>query len=291
MSDARPSPSSAAERSRPHDRPDAEPRPETFTGERPGWDRDFDYDYARHVAAYRYAGTLVAGRRVLDAGCGEGFGTSTLAATAASVTGIDYSAQAVAECRRLWSAGRPNLRFERVDLTRPAGFDERFEVVLNFQVLEHIREPGPFLQALRDRLEPGGLLVLTTPNRLRSASENPYHVREYTGDELLAELSAVFPRVTLKGVHGNAKVERFEEGRARAVGRILALDPLGLRHRLPRAVVEFAFARLARVVRRIVRGGRAAEDAGFVPDDFQVRDSTDGALDLLAECRTAQAPR
>lgn len=273
------------------DRPAA--RPSGFTGERPGWDGDFDYDYARHVAAYRHAATLVAGRRVLDAGCGEGFGTSTLAAVAAEVTGIDYSEAAIAECRRLWltGPGRSNLRFERVDLTCPAGFDERFDVVLNFQVLEHIREPLPFLRALRDRVAPGGVLLLTTPNRLRSASENPYHVREYTADELRAELEAVFPRVTLHGVHGNGKVEAFEEGRTRAVRRILALDPLGLRNRLPRAVVEFAFAHLARLVRRTVRRGRGEDAPGFVAADFDVRDDTAGALDLMALCSANDAPR
>lgn len=284
--------------SRPKARPEGNPEasepvtatghPRTFTGERPGWDGHFDYDYARHVAAYRHAATLVAGRRVLDAGCGEGFGTATLAATAAEVTGVDYCEAAVAECRRLWSQGRANLSFRRVDLTQPDEFDEHYNVVLNFQVLEHIQEPAPFLRALRDRLAPGGVLVLTTPNRLRSASENPYHVREYTAEELRAELKAVFPHVTLRGVHGNAKVEAFEQGRARAVHRILALDPLELRKRLPRQVVEFAFAHLARLVRRLVKRESARS---FKPEDFVVHRSTDGALDLLAHCSVGDTPR
>ena len=270
----------------PRPAPAAEPagpaaRPSSFTGERPGWDGDFDYDRARHLAAYRHASSLVRGRRVLDAGCGEGFGTATLAATADEVTGVDYSEAAIAECRRLWGQGRPNLGFLRVDLTRPDHFDEHYDVVLNFQVLEHIPEPGPFLRSLRDRLAPGGVLVLTTPNRLRTVSENPYHVREYTAEELRDELKAVFPRVALRGVHGNAKVEAFEAERARAVARILALDPLRLRERLPRRVVEFAFAHLARLVRRLVK--REVPQT-FTPEDFVVHHSTEGALDLLAHC-------
>lgn len=255
-----------------------------FTGERPGWGKDFDYDYARHVAAYRHAATLVGGRRVLDAGCGEGFGTATLSPLAAELVGVDYSADAVAECRRLWSgAARPNLRFEQVDLTRPGDFRERFDVVVCFQVLEHIRDSTPFLRALAERLAPGGLLLLTTPNRLRSASENPYHVREYTAAELASELAAVFGDVQLLGMRGNDKVERFEEGRARAVRRILRLDPLGLRNLLPRAVVEFAFARFASLVRRQVRPSGAE---AIVPEDFHVgRDDLHRALDLVAVCR------
>lgn len=260
----------------------------SFTGERPGWGEGFDYDYARHLAAYRHAATAVAGRRVLDAGCGEGFGTQTLAASAAQVVGVDYSAAAVAACRGLWTgAARPNLRFEQVDLTSPGVFAERFDVVLSFQVLEHIRDSIPFLRSLAARLDAAGTLILTTPNRLRTISENPFHVREYTADELRRELGAVFDDVTIRGVHGNAKVEAFEEGRARAVARILRLDPFGIRNMLPRTVVEFAFARLAKVVRRRARAGNAE---AIVPEDFSVRDdNVDRALDLLAICRVQAA--
>jgi len=174
-----------------------------------------------------------------------------------------------------------------VDLSRPGSFDERFEVVLSFQVLEHMQESTAFLRALRERLLPGGILVLTTPNRLRTVSENPYHVREYTADELRAELSTVFTEVTIRGIRGNDKVELFEEGRARAVGRILRLDPFGIRHLLPRSVIEFAFAKLARMVRR---RARPAGQPAIVPEDFSVTDDAiDRALDLLAVCSAERA--
>lgn len=256
-----------------------------FTGERPGWGEGFDYDEARHLAAYRWAATKAAGLRVLDAGCGEGFGTQTLADVAAHVTGVDYSASAIDECRRLWN--RPNLSFERVDLAHDSGDGRSWDLVLNFQVVEHIADPLPFLQGLRARVADGGRLVLTTPNRLRTVSENPFHVREYTAGELHALLSRVFGSVTIRGMHGNAKVEEFEAGRARAVQRILRLDPLGIRNLLPRPVIDFAFARLARVVRR---QARPSGSPVIVPEDFSVRDDSaecrvDDALDLVADCR------
>ncbi|MFN2428191.1 MAG: class I SAM-dependent methyltransferase [Candidatus Binatia bacterium] len=253
---------------------------EKFTGERPGWGEGFDYDYARHLAAYRFAAGRAPGCRVLDAGCGEGFGTQTLADVADEVLGVDYSSVAVAECRRHWS--KPNLRFEQVDLVSPGGFSETFDLVINFQVLEHIDDPLPFLRGLRDRLEASGTLVLTTPNRLRTVSENPFHIREFTAAELRDLLSQVFSRVEIAGMHGNAKVEAFEAGRARAVQRILRLDPLGIRNMLPEKVVHFAFARLARVVRRQARPTGATD---MTPDDFRVdSDSVDRALDLVAIC-------
>lgn len=253
---------------------------EKFTGERPGWGEGFDYDYARHVAAYRFAATRAAGRRVLDAGCGEGFGTHTLADVAAEVLGVDYSPVAIGECRRLWN--KPNLRFEQVDLVKPGNFSDTFDLVLNFQVLEHIHDPLPFLRGLHERLGPDGTLVLTTPNRLRTISENPYHVREYTAPELKELLSKVFGKVEITGLHGNAKVEEFEAGRARAVQRILRLDPLGIRNMLPEKVVNFAFAKLARIVRQQAKPQGSSE---MVPEDFFVAaEPIDRALDLVAIC-------
>ena len=258
--------------------------PNKFTGERPGWGEGFEYDFGRHVAAYQHAAVLAAGKRVLDAGCGEGFGTHTLCEAAAEVTGVDYSDVAISECRRLWAGPqRPNLRFERVDLTHPGVFAETFDVVLNFQVLEHIVDPVPFLRGLRDRLGADGVLMLTTPNRLRTISENPFHVREYTAAELKELLGGIFGKVEIQGMQGNAKVEQFEAGRARAVANILRFDPLGIRNRLPRFIVDFAFAKLARLVRRQAGPGGGSD---IVPEDFAVRaDNVDRALDLVAFCR------
>jgi SAM-dependent methyltransferase len=255
---------------------------EKFTGERPGWGRDFDYDEARHMTAYLQARAFAQGKKVLDAGCGEGFGTQTLADTAREVVGIDYSAETIDFCRRRWR--RPNLRFEVVDLRQPGAFGDRFDVVLNFQVLEHIRDEVPFLEALRARLAPSGTLVLTTPNRLKSFSENPYHLREYTAEELRALLGRVFSEVRVAGIFGNGKVTEFDRRRARAVKRWLMLDPLGLRRLLPGALVRFAFARLAVLVRRSARSSEP--DVRIVPEDFAMREAgVDEALDLVAICR------
>jgi len=262
--------------------PGMEPEPAgRFTGERPGRGPTFAYDEARHLAAYRYAARLATGKRVVDAGCGEGFGTQLLAEVAAHVVGLDYSAEAIAYCRTAWR--HANLTFQQADLTHPCPGVGTFDVVLNFQVVEHIRDPLPFLRGLRALLAPAGQVLLTTPNRLMSFSENPYHVREYTADELATLLAPVFGRVTILGMHGNDTVRAFDRQRAQAVRRILRFDPLGLRHRLPRALVHFAFARLAVLVRRQAGGAAGVPTIG--PDDFHV--SAEGlaeALDLVAHC-------
>jgi len=255
--------------------------PVRFTGERPGWGKGFDYDEARHLAAYCYAAGLARGKSVVDVGCGEGFGTQTLADVAATVVGLDYSANAIAVCKNSWA--KPNLTFRHEDIRREVAGTGTFDLVVNFQVLEHIRDDLLFLKRLKTLLAPGGQLLLTTPNRLQSFSENPYHLREYTAAELRALLEQVFAQVHLLGVFGNDLVTAFDRRRAHAVQRILRLDPLGLRKLLPAGVVTFAFAKLAAVVRQQARG--STMERAIQPEDFSVgAKDLDAALDLVAHC-------
>jgi SAM-dependent methyltransferase len=253
-----------------------------LTGERAGWGEGFEYDESRHLAAYRYARTLAQGKRVLDAGCGEGFGTRVLAEVADSVLGVDYAVDAIEICRQRWH--EPNLRFRLGDFTAEDGLDESFDLVCNFQVLEHMEDEIGFLRRLRALLAPAGTLLLTTPNVLKSFSENPYHLREYRAEELRLLLEKVFDNVTLLGMHGNAKVTAFDAARERAVKRIMALDPLGLRHRLPDRVTKAAFARASLLVRHRARTGGNGER--ITPEDFSISaDTLDESLDLVALCR------
>jgi 2-polyprenyl-3-methyl-5-hydroxy-6-metoxy-1,4-benzoquinol methylase len=260
-----------------------EPQPQRkLYAERPGWGPDFDYDEGRHLVAYQFARRLAAGKRLLDAGCGEGFCTQELADVAHTVVGVDYHAESVATARRKWQ--KPNLAFEVVDLTKDKPAAAPFDVVLNFQVLEHVEDDLGFVRNLASALAPGGTLMLTTPNAAMSFSENPCHLREYTAAELNALLGKVFAHVEMLGVFPNARVEAFDRERRRAVERILRLDPLNLRRLLPERIVHVAFARLGQLVRRQAHG--ATGGAKISLEDFEVRaGELERALDLVAVCR------
>jgi hypothetical protein len=111
---------------------------------------------------------------------------------------------------------------------------------------------------------------------------NPFHVHEYTGGELERLLSAHFARVELRGVNASERVLAQWEARRRQVDRILRFDLLDLRHRLPRRAIEFAFGRLARLVRLRLRRRGELPPAG--PEDFAVGRLEPRSLDLLALC-------
>jgi SAM-dependent methyltransferase len=172
-----------------------------FTGERviPG---QVDADlFNEHLARYAFAARLSRRKQVLDAGCGAGYGSAELARKAASVLGIDRSAEAIAFARAQYLA--PNLRFEEADCTALPAADGSIDLVVAFEVIEHLQDWRGFLREARRVLAPAGQFIVSTPNK-RYYSEsrgcsgpNPFHVHEFEFEEFRAELGEAFPHVSL----------------------------------------------------------------------------------------------
>lgn len=154
---------------------------------------------AEHLARYRWARQFVAGRRVLDAGSGTGFGTLMLAeAGAAHVAGIDNDASAV----EMASADRPdNVEFGVGDVAEIPFEDSSFDVVTCMEVIEHVENPERVLDELRRVLKPDGLLLLSTPNREVVVPGNPFHLHEFTPYELVETISRRFRNVAARRQH------------------------------------------------------------------------------------------
>jgi SAM-dependent methyltransferase len=150
---------------------------------------------AEHLARYRWAGALVEGKRVLDAGCGTGYGSELLAREGAGeVVGVDVDADVIDAASR---SDSHDATFAVADLRElPADLGE-FDVVVCFEVLEHIGEPEVALDSLASVLRPGGLLVVSSPNRDVYPPGNPFHEHEFTPEELAEALSARFAHVRL----------------------------------------------------------------------------------------------
>jgi SAM-dependent methyltransferase len=172
-----------------------------FTGERliPG---QVDIDLLNeHMARYTFAARLARGKRVLDAGCGAGYGSAELAVVAESVVGIDCSADAVDFAREHYRT--PNLRFEQGSCTVLPHRAGCFDLVVAFEVIEHLEDWRGFLNEVRRVLADSGQFIVSTPNKLyytesRGAEgANPFHVHEFEFEEFRDDLRAVFPYVTL----------------------------------------------------------------------------------------------
>jgi len=172
-----------------------------FTGERviPG---QVDIDLMNeHLARYAFAARLARGKRVLDAGCGTGYGSAELAKTAAAVLGVDVAAEAVSFAREHYRL--PNLSFEQGSCTALPHANGCFDLVVAFEVIEHLEAWREFLFEVRRVLSASGQFIVSTPNKLyysesRGADgDNPFHVHEFEFEEFRSELRAVFPDVSL----------------------------------------------------------------------------------------------
>jgi len=169
-------------------------KPLTFTGERflPEVRGAIWYE---HWHRYAVAAPLAAGKRVLDAASGEGYGSFLLARDAASVVGVDVSAVAVAHAQQRYT--RPNLRFVAASVVALPLPDASVDLIVSFETIEHLEAQAPMLAEFRRVLAPDGVLVISSPNRpVYNESgdiDNHYHVRELDRDELVALLTPVFP--------------------------------------------------------------------------------------------------
>jgi SAM-dependent methyltransferase len=194
------------------DQPDGVP-PLPLTGERTLPDvPEENYWFRRHLAVYEWIAARIAGRRVVDMACGEGYGSDLLASAGAkSVVGVDANPEAHEHARLRYV--RPNLRFER-DLVE--SFAEPCDAVVFLQTIEHVQDAGAILEHFKSMLAPGGAVYVSTPNLLTLAppgaekSDNPWHVREYRAGEFRQLCEDHFERVELLGLFHARKLRAHE---------------------------------------------------------------------------------
>lgn len=182
--------------------PDGVP-PLELTGERTLPDvPEENYWFQRHLVVYQWIAGQISGKSVVDMACGEGYGSDVLAAAgAASVTGVDANPEAYEHARLRYV--RPNLTFAR-ELVEE--YDEPCDALVFLQTIEHVQQPAELLQRFATRLNPGGVMFVSTPNVLTLApkgaerSDNPWHVHEYKPGEFTELCQTVTPNVEMYGV-------------------------------------------------------------------------------------------
>ena len=165
-----------------------------FTGERfvPGVRGEI---WVEHWHRYHFAAQFAKGMRVVDAACGEGYGSALLARDAASVVGADISPEAVAHARAAY-AGTARLSFVQAPCTKLPLPDESADLFVSFETVEHILEQEEFLDEIARVLAPDGILLLSCPNKReysdRRDYRNEFHVKELYRDELAALVARRF---------------------------------------------------------------------------------------------------
>ncbi|WP_431312184.1 bifunctional 2-polyprenyl-6-hydroxyphenol methylase/3-demethylubiquinol 3-O-methyltransferase UbiG [Sphingomonas immobilis] len=107
--------------------------------------------------------TPLAGKRALDAGCGAGLLCEPLARLGAAVTGVDAAPENIAAARAHAALSGLAIDYRAGSVDALGG--EAFDLVTSMEVIEHVTDPGAFAAGLAGALAPGGLMILSTPNR------------------------------------------------------------------------------------------------------------------------------
>ena len=237
---------------------------------------------------HRYAYTVVRDfaaptDRLLEVGFGEGYGSTLVRDAVAEYHGVEIDATAVEHAAAKYSY--PNVAFHHyVDaLDFP---DDWFDVVISFQVIEHVVDVDGFLAEIHRVARPGAVVLVVTPNRRHRLEDgerpwNRYHVREYSGVELEGALRAEFDSVDVLAIRGSQFIEETERARVARARRLARLDPLGLRYALPEGLDNRIRARL----RKSAAPPESAHAHISPADLWRTPDSVDDALDLLGVAR------
>lgn len=233
--------------------------------------------HQRLFKAYVIAEDYVRGE-LLEVGCGEGRGIDLLEPLVGHYTAIDKIEDAINKLKEK----HPKSTFFVSNIPPFQHLqNDTYDTVVCFQVIEHIRNDFFFLQEIHRVLKPGGIALLTTPNRRMSLTRNPWHIREYLPEELRALASRVFREVTLKGIGGNEKVMKYYNDNKASVRRFTRWDILNLQHRLPAALLRIPYEILNRWNRNKLQDSNNELVSDIHHQDYILVDDMEDALDLL----------
>lgn len=232
-----------------------------LTGERtiPGLAEE-NYWFRRHEVVYQRLLDRCVDRVVLEAGSGEGYGADLIAGVASNVIGLDYDDSAVAHVR----ARYPRVDMRQGNLAELPLEEGAVDVVVNFQVIEHLWDQGQFVDECARVLRPSGVLLMSTPNRItfspgRDTPINPFHTRELNAAELTELLTASGFRVeAMLGVFHGARLVELD---ARHGGSIIDAQ-------IARAVANAPWP-----------ADLLADVAAVRTDDFDLLDADERAID------------
>ncbi len=254
----------------------AEPQAESLlpvmplTGERTVPDlAEENYWFRRHEVVYRRLVDRCRDRDVLEAGAGEGYGADLIADVARRVIGLDYDESSVAHIR----ARYPRVEMLHGNLAALPLPDASVDVVVNFQVIEHLWDQGQFVAECLRVLRPGGVLLMSTPNRITftpgsDTPLNPFHTRELNAAEMTELLTEQgFVMEAMLGVYHGAGLRELD---AKHGGSIIQAQ-------IDRAVADAPWP-----------ADLLADVAAVTIDDFDLLDAgaagvdIDDSLDLVA---------
>lgn len=145
-----------------------------------------DESHYEHFHRYFFAKQFVKNKKVLDFGCGEGYGVDILADSAKSVIGIDSNEETIKHAKEKYT--KNNVKFLHGSITELRDLEQsKFDIIVCFETIEHVSGHQKVIDEAKKLLDKNGLFIISTPikevyNQFRE-KPNPFHIKEFTKKE------------------------------------------------------------------------------------------------------------
>ena len=233
--------------------------------------------FQRTLKAYHLVAPNIHGN-VLEIGCGEGYGVELLYKNASQLTLIDkspYTAEIIKE-----KYPKATIIQEKIPpLTQLA--TNSFDVVVSFQVIEHIEDVALYLQEIHRVLKPTGKAYISTPNALKTIARNPWHYKEYTFESLSSLFEKTFSNYTIQAIKGNDKTDTYYEKNNKSVKRFLKLDIFNLQHILPARLLQIPYEIVNRMNRKKLLNKNPDLVNNITLEDYSLAEHSEATLDFF----------
>lgn len=147
-----------------------------------------------HLHRYAIAMELAKGKKVLDIACGEGYGSNLMATVAENVTGMDIDKATIEKAKQKYK--KDNIIFLDADAENIPVTSHTYDMVVSFETLEHVKNLSQMIRECKRVLRPGGLLIISTPDKNNYSDKtgylNPFHTKELYLNELESVLKERF---------------------------------------------------------------------------------------------------
>ena len=249
--------------------------------------------HLRHLSAYYFARSYVKGKDVLEIGCNMAYGLPVIAPYLSRYVGLDIDTESIIIAKDFHSDD--TINFMIGDALELPISPNSVDVILAFQVIEHLQDDWHFLKQIFRALKPGSLLLVSTPNkRLRllpfQKPWNSEHIREYTERDYQQILQHVFPKTQIWGIFGNEKIQETERKRVKQKPHLAYAKMVNWRlekvlRDFERKVRMFTAKFINRQPKNILEN-MIEQPGGFQLKDFYLAESPlREALDFFAVCR------
>jgi SAM-dependent methyltransferase len=249
-----------------------------LTGERPMAGSTPDSLLALHDAGYREVAARLGRGLVVDVGCGVGAQTARLVGSDRTVVGVDYSRDTVVTTGT--ALGSPQLRFAGMDGARLGLRSGSVDAVVSSHIIEHFVNPVGHVAELARVLRPEGSAFVITPNA-PADFENPFHVYLFEPEQLASMLRLFFDEVELLGLEGDEMLRADFAERRESGTRILKLDPLELRKRVPRRAYVWTYEHALPVVYRVLGSEKSGVGSGIDESHLYITDKIQPTTPVL----------